>query len=96
MARDRPEAFHDVVTGSNKGTTGYICKYGWPAASGWDAASGVRTHPTSTLCWVRIDNSLTVVCVCSLFCTNKLQLGTPNFGIMADYLLNFVTTSDDW
>ncbi|ELR13130.1 Prokumamolisin, activation domain containing protein [Acanthamoeba castellanii str. Neff] len=56
MARDRPEAFHDVVTGSNKGTTGYTCQYGWPAASGWDAASG---------------------------------LGTPNFGIMADYLLNF-------
>jgi hypothetical protein len=45
MASERPSAFTDVTTGTNKATMGYVCQYGWPAAPGWDAATGVRCPP---------------------------------------------------
>jgi hypothetical protein len=46
MASERPSAFTDVTTGTNKATMGYVCQYGWPAAPGWDAATGVRCPPS--------------------------------------------------
>jgi hypothetical protein len=42
MATERPSAFTDVVSGTNKATMGYVCQYGWAATAGWDAATGVR------------------------------------------------------
>jgi hypothetical protein len=42
MATERPSAFTDVVSGTNKANMGYVCQYGWAATDGWDAATGVR------------------------------------------------------
>lgn len=40
-----PQAFHDVTTGCNGGSSDRACKrrYGFPAIEGWDAATGLGT-----------------------------------------------------
>jgi hypothetical protein len=61
MATERPSAFTDVVSGTNKANMGYVCQYGWAATDGWDAATGVRlsqrtrtlTHTYRTTDWCR-------------------------------------------
>ncbi len=40
-----PEAFNDVTLGCNGGKAWHACEkgYGFPAAAGWDAATGLGT-----------------------------------------------------
>ncbi len=44
MAKDRPNAFHDITVGHNRCTLGgTCCKYGYGATTGWDPVTGLGT-----------------------------------------------------
>eukprot|EP01133_Synstelium_polycarpum_P015353 gene15353-18212_t len=41
LAVQNPSAFNDITSGSNRCNRAYCCKYGFSAAEGWDAVSGL-------------------------------------------------------
>jgi tripeptidyl-peptidase-1 len=43
FAATQSGGFHDVTTGDNRCTRSACCKYGFPAAPGWDASTGLGT-----------------------------------------------------